>query len=133
MNQTLQTNRAFFESQPNRLLQVPKPFGITQLQTTSTIIYTALTQADFWVIHFWAANVTAASKTYTIYFVPDGGSPGLSNCVLFEKTIAANTSERVDAAINHVITPLSTIRALCSVNNGVNIGGWGYDYTGAFG
>lgn len=130
---TLATQRAFVENRPNQLLQVPKILTITPLQTTSSILYTALSDADFWAVHLWAANVTATSKTYTVYIVPDAGSPALSNCVVFEKTITGNTTERIDAVINQYIPPSYTIRALCSVNNGVNIGGWGYDYAGSFG
>ena len=122
----------FIESAERRQpsLLTAKPIEPIQIQSTATTIYTAQTDADFWVVHLWAANVTAASTTYTLYFVPSGGSAGTSNTVIYQRTLGAYSTEVISPAINHRIPPGAFIQALCSANDDINIGGWGYDQTG---
>jgi hypothetical protein len=111
-------------------LLTAKPIRPVQIQTTATTIYTAVADADFWIVHLWAANVTAGSTEYTLYFVPSGGAAATSNTVVFQRTLPAKTSEIIDVAINHRISEGDFIQAICTTNNDVNIGGWGYDQTG---
>lgn len=120
------------EQQPRSQLLLPKPLAITPLQTTASIIYTADPVADFWIVHLWVANTTGGAVTYSLHFVPPSGSVAVANAAVLSRSLAANTSEVVDVAVNHRIPAGSTIRALCGVNNAVNLGGWGYDFFGEY-
>ena len=121
------------EQQPRAQLRLPKPFTITPLQTTASIIYTADPVADFLIEHMFATNTTSGAVTYTIHIVPASGSVLTSNAIVVAKSLAANTSELVTVAINHRIPAGFTIRALCSSNSAVNLGGWGSDIFGEYG
>ena len=120
------------EQQARSQLVLPKPIPITPLETTASIIYTADPVADFLIEHLWATNVTSGSLTYTLHIVPPSGSPSLANRIVSAKSLGANTSELVTVAINHRIPPSHTLRALCSSSGGINLGGWGSDYFGAY-
>ena len=78
----------------------------------------------------YVLGVNGVAVTYSLYFVPDGGSAGASNLAIDQRTIGGGASEVIDIAVNHRIPPGAKIQALCSSANGVNIGGWGYDQTG---
>lgn len=111
-------------------LLTAKPIEPVQVQATATTIYTAPDDADFWITHIWAANVSGASTTYTVYLVPNGGTAGTSNTVIHQRTLAANATEIIAPLVNHRMPEGSFIQALCGTNDDVNIGGWGYDQTG---
>lgn len=120
------------EQQPRAQLRLPKPFIITPLQTTVSTVYTADAVADFLIEHMWVSNITGGALTYTIYFVPPSNSASTINAAVVGKSLAANTSELVTVAVNHRIPAGSTIQALCSSNNGINLGGWGSDIFGEY-
>lgn len=111
-------------------LRAAQPIEPVQLQTTVSTLYTAKDDADFWIQHLWAANVTGGALTLTLYFVPDGGTAGAANTAMATVSIAANTSVVLDVAVNHRLPVGASLQALCSSNDGINIGGWGYDQTG---
>lgn len=126
------TRTPYFESTQRRQpsLLTAQPIAPVQVQSTATTIYTAKDDADFWIKHLWVANVSAGATTFTLYFVPSGGSPGTSNTVIYQKSLAVNVSEVVDVAVGHRLPEGASIQALCATNNDVNIGGWGYDQAG---
>lgn len=100
------------------------------LGTSATVIYTAKADADFWVKHLFAANATGGAVTYTLYFVPSGDTAATANTVIFQRSLAANTSEVIGIAVNHRLPEGASIQALASAGASINIGGWGYDQRG---
>jgi hypothetical protein len=120
------------EQQARSQLILPKPIAVTPLGTTASVIYTADAVADFWIVHLWVTNTTGSAVTYTVHFVPPSGTAAVGNRAVSAKSLAANTSEVIDVAVNHRIAAGSTVQALCSSANAVNIGGWGYDFFGEY-
>ena len=118
----------FTEQQARRQnsLQSAVALPITPLGSTTTTIFTVTTGFDFWIVHLWVANVTGGALTYTVYFVPSGGSAATGNIAVASKSLAANTSEVIDVAVNHRLKAGDRIIAVCSSANGINLGGWGY-------
>lgn len=129
----LQTPRVSQEVQAREQLKAPVPFDILAGQTTAGTLFTARSDADLLISHLWAANTTGGGLDYTVYFVPPSGVAGTGNVAVFEKALAANTSEVIQVGVNHRLEPGASIQVLCSVNDGINFGGWGYEEVGAYG
>lgn len=102
----------------------------TTLGTSASTIYTAKSDADFWIKHLVASNTTGLAQTFTLYFVPDGGTAGPSNTVCFQKALAANEALVIDIAKDHRLPEGASIQALAGAVSSVNIFGWGYDQRG---
>lgn len=128
---TLGPARFQTESQPLSLLRIPFPIDVFQVQTSAGTAFTAT--HDFQIESLIAANVSGVSTYLTVYLVPSGGSAGTDNMIVHEKVIPAN-----DGAVifdrNNVGFMRSgmTLRALCGVNDAVNLYGYGYDYQGQY-
>jgi hypothetical protein len=118
------------ESEPQKLLSVPKPIPLVRLQTTATTLVTAPTGADFLVKQLWVANVTAGAVTYSIRLVPSGGSPTSANAIAEGVSLAANTSALLAIGTDLRLVPGAFLSALCGTNDAINIGGWGLEYYG---
>lgn len=132
MSDFLQTQRFRQEIEPHPQLRIPKPLGVTQLQTTVTTIYTAGENADFEIGGLIVSNVTGSPDSVTVYFVPDGGTAGTDNAAAVTVTVGANTVLRLSAFDGLFLEPGTILQALCGTNDAVNLMGWGYDYQGAF-
>lgn len=136
INQTpqtlLQTGRQRQEVEPRAQLRIPQPLGVFQLQTTVTTIYTAGDNADFEIGGLIISNVTTGGNTFSLYFVPDGGTAGAANAVIIDRNLSAHTSTRLSQFDGMVLAPGTFIQALCDTNDAVNLTGWGYDYQGAY-
>jgi len=128
----LQTGRQRQELENRTQLRIPKPLGVTQLQTTVTTIYTAGDAADFEIGGLIASNVTGGASTITIYFVPPAGTAGTANAVAVAVALAANSVTRLSQFDGMILRPGAFIQALCGANDAVNLTGWGYDYQGAY-
>lgn len=115
------------ENQRKRSNKTAQPIEPITLGTSATDVYVSSALNDFAIVHLWVANITALPRTYTLYFVPSGASAGAANTAIFEKSIAANTSEVVAVAVGHRIPAGAKIQALASAVDAVNIGGWGFD------
>lgn len=122
----------FVDQQQRRLpsLRTAQPIEPVSLTTTIATVIAAKADADFLVSHLWVANVTGLAATYTLHFVPSGGTASTANMVAFQTSLGANASAIVDVAINHRLPEGASIQALCSTANAINIGGWGYDQRG---
>lgn len=129
----LQTGRQRQEIEPRAQLRIPQPLGITRLQTTVTTVYTAGDDADFEIGGLILSDVTNGPETVSLYFVPSGGTAGATNAAFIDISIAANTLTRLSQFDGLVLAPGTSIQALCSTNDSVNLMGWGYDYQGAYG
>lgn len=114
-------------------LRIPRPIDIFQLQTTVGTVFTARSDADFQIENLIAANVTGTNDTVTVYLVPDGGTAGASNTILYQRVVLANDI-LVIFDFQHIglLQPGMTLQALCGTNDAINIYGYGYDYQGVY-
>lgn len=121
------------EQQPLSQLRAPQIIDPTSLTTSAATVFTVGDNEDFDITHLWVANVTGSAATYTIHIVPDGGSAATTNAVVFQKNLAANTSEVVEVLVGQTVPPGATIQALTGTNAAINIGGAGFERQGAYG
>ncbi|MGB0855088.1 MAG: hypothetical protein ACPGSI_17455 [Pikeienuella sp.] len=112
-------------------LQAAKIIAPTSLLSTEQTLYTA-GEGDFWVVHFWAANVSGGSESLTLHIVPSGGSTSAANAVLWGASIAVGSVLVVGSMVNHRLAPGESLVAKCAVDNAVTVGGWGYDQFGEY-
>jgi hypothetical protein len=61
-----------------------------------------------------ATNSTAGAIALTVYLVPSGGAPGVTNIVTSAKSIAAGATYEVYEAENHVLQPGDSLQAFAS-------------------
>ena len=126
--------RVTFERDAKSVLRVPRPIDVFQVQTTAGNVFTARDDADFQVEHLVATNVTGSADYVTLHLVPSGGSVGAGNMVIYQRAIAARESVTIfDRERMGLLQPGMGLHALCSVNNAVNLWGYGYDYQGLYG
>ena len=112
-------------------LRVPKPIDVVQVKTTATDVCTARDDADFHIEHLTASNTTGSAVYVTLYLVPDGGTAGATNIVLYQKAIPAKDWVTLFDSTNMcLLQPGMTLQALCGTDDDVNIFGHGYDYQG---
>jgi hypothetical protein len=82
----------------------PRQFYQGQPGTSATTLYTALIQsgnvtgqsATAYLTEIFATNTTSSPVTLTLSLVPYGGSQGVTNAILYNMTIPANTSGPLD-------------------------------------
>ena len=133
MTLPLQPFRQRTETEPRPTLRIPQPIDIAQLQTTASTIYTAGDNAEFHIESLIAANVTGSDDTVTVYMVPDGGTAGASNTVVFEWAVSANSNVTIfNETSRALLQSGGTLQAKCGTNDAINIFGYGYDYQGVF-
>jgi hypothetical protein len=89
------------------------------LPLTASAIYNVPSATTSVIKQIIVGNTTATDLTATIYFVPSGGSPTVSNSMFPEIIISSNTSVTID--ISSVLTANSSIFAKASASASVNI------------
>ena len=121
------------EQDPRSALRVPRPIDILPLQTAPSIAFTARDDADFQIEHLVATNVTGVSTFVTVNLVPAAGSAATANIIVFQRVVPASSGVTIFNRENMgFMQPGSTLRALCGVNDAVNLWGYGYDYQGVY-
>lgn len=70
---------------------VLKAVDIVQLTTSFTTIYTVPGSTKFTVTKLILTNTTAGAVTVQVCVVPNAGSVGVANAILWNYSIAANT------------------------------------------
>ncbi len=129
-----QIHRQSQERDPLSVLRVPRPIDVFQLQSTVGSVFTARSDADFQVESLIATNVTGTVDFVTVYLVPTGDSATAANTIVYQRTVPAKTGVTIfDMEHLGLLQPSMTLQALCSVNDSVNIWGYGYDYQGHYG
>lgn len=114
-------------------LRVPRPIEVFQAQTTAGTVVTARDDADFQIEALYAVNASGTADSITLYLVPDGGTAGADNLILFEKSVPASDIIAVfDRERMGLLIPGMSLQALCGVNDSVNLFGYGYDYQGVY-
>ena len=131
---TIRTPRVAQEIDPRARLSVPVPIDLFQCQTTAGTAFTADSSAEMHIHSLVASNVTGTADSITVYLVPDGGSAGATNLYVSQKEVPARDWVTIFDANNvGLLQPGATLQVLCGVNDAVNIFGWGYEYSGAYG
>lgn len=122
------------EKDPRAALRVPRPIDVYQVQTTAGIVFTARDDADFQIEHLVATNTTGTADYITLHIVPDGGSVGNDNMIVYQRAVPSKSGVTIFNAENMgFLQPGMTLRALCGVNDAVNLWGHGFDYQGIYG
>lgn len=122
------------EQERRTVLRVPKPIDVVQVQSTATTIFTARDDADFQIESLVATNVSMLAEAITLYLIPSGGSASAGNTIVYQRAIPANSAVTLfDRNTQCLVQPSASIEALCNVNDGVNIWGYGFDYQGIYG
>ena len=126
--------RQTFEPDPQAQLRIPIPIDVFQLQTTVGAVFTAEAGLDFQIESLVATNVTATADYVTVYLVPDGGSAGTDNTIVYQRAVPAKSGVTLfNREHMGLLQPGATLQALCGVNDAVNIWGHGYHFEGAYG
>lgn len=115
-------------------LRYPIPIDVTPITVADVTVFTADANVDAHVESLVAANVTGSAAHVTIYVVPGGGSAALSNTVVFEQQVPANSNTVLfnrDAIL--LVSPGSSLVASCETDNAINLFGVRFDYLGAVG
>lgn len=89
------------------------------LPLTASTLYTVPASTQTVVKQILLGNTTATDLTATLYFVPDAGSPSLSNSMFPEIIITANTTVSID--ISSVLPIASSIHGKASASASINI------------
>jgi len=69
------------------------------------------------IVHL--SNVTPAAHTVQVCYVPSGGVPAVGNAVLWDFNVPAN--DFIEFGEGDYLTPLTTIWALASVDDSINM------------
>ena len=108
--------------------------AITRLATTlvaasATSVYTVAESTRTRIDAMTLTNTDTAARTVSIYLVSSGGSPGDSNIVLKDASIAPGASLRVKEAVGQVLHTGGKIYAVASVASKVAIYASGVEVT----
>ena len=128
-----ETPRFTQEITPTPTLRYPIPISPVPLQTANTTVLTANVDIDFHVESLRAVNVTSTGAHVTVYVVPNGGTAGTGNAVVFQKAVPANDFVTLFMQEGMLLVPPEhSLVASCQTNNAINLHGFGYEYLGVF-
>lgn len=122
------------EVERRRALESIVPIEVERLQTTSGVILTARTDADFRVDTLFAANMTATTDYVTLHLVPSSGSASAANMIASQVAIPERSIIPLfDREAPLFVPPGYNLEGLCGVNDAIHVYGHGVDYQGQFG
>ena len=125
--------QAFLDQTPRPILESPRPVDIVQLTTSAQQIAETVNAADFEINALYASNISGAAQTVTLHLVPEGGTVGTGNIIMFQVAVAQNTMGILfDREARLRLAPGQTLHALASNGAAVNIWGQGNDYLGTY-
>lgn len=102
----------------------------TTVGTAATTLYTAPEERFFLVEEMTVTNITAGTETFDIHFVPNGGTAGTGNAVIYQEQIATATSLRIATLSGLFLEPQGAVQAKTSTVGGINITFWGIEVEG---
>lgn len=126
------TPRQRQELEPQKLMRTRRPVYITPVGIGATTLITARQDADYILEAFWVANVTNADVTYNVHIVEGAEALSTANAVAYGVMIPANLTDIVVGVSGVMVPPGLTLVATCSVANGVNMYGHGWDMMGDY-
>jgi hypothetical protein len=93
----------------------------SQLTAVAATYYTAPANTLTTISACTLTNTTAGAVTATIYLVPNGGTAGVTNCVLSARTLAAGESFNVGSAIGQTLAAGGTLQALAGAATSITL------------
>lgn len=124
------TPRSRQEIEPQRLLRSRRPIPVRQAGTTQTIVVSSRQDADFLIEALWGANVTGGDVSYSMNIIQTGGTASTANATAVGTVMPANMTDVVLGAAGMLLSPGQTLVVTCSVANGMNFFGHGWDMMG---
>lgn len=95
--------------------------GQAALTTSIATIYTTPANSVAEIKNATVTNITGGAITLTLHVVPAAGAVANTNAVEFARSIAANTSQKLDSLIGDYLSAGASIRALASANTSLNL------------
>lgn len=129
----LQSQRVAVEDQGAPVRRIVQPIATVNVRNTETMIYTAGAQFDFLIRNLWASKVLSGSAELTMWMVPASGGTSAANMWFLGKTITSGAGPTMlahDAMLRPLLQPGMSLVATSSVDEGINVGGWGQDFFG---
>ncbi len=128
-----QIGRQRFESERPRATQsiiVHAPDDTT-VGTSATTLYTVPDNKFFLVEEVSVTNVrSTGTELFDLYMVPNGGSAGTDNAVIYQEQIDAKTSLRLATLSGLMLDPQAIFQAKTTNSGGINVTFWGVQITG---
>ena len=93
---------------------------VTPLTTSALILYTCPASTKVIIKRVSATNIDTVARTYTVYKVPAGATPGVGNAVVFAKSVAANEDQAPTSLTNLVLSPGDMLQAVADAAAKVN-------------
>lgn len=124
------TPRSRQEQEPQRLLRWRRPIPVRQIGVASTVLVSSQLNADYLIEALWGANVTNADVTYSMNVITTGGTASLANATAVNVVMPANMTDVVQGGTGLLLSPGQTLVVTCSVENGMNFFGHGWDMLG---
>ena len=90
-------------------------------ENTTTTQYTAPTGTRTIVDKFTGTNSSGSPATLSVYFVPSGGSAGVSNAVTVTKTLAASEVYTFPELVGQILGPGEFIATLAGTASAIVI------------
>ena len=101
----------------------------SQLTASAATYYTAPANTFATIAACTLTNTTGGAITATLYLVPNGGTAGVTNCILSARTLAAGESFNVGSAIGQTLPAGGTLQALASATTSITLVCSGYETT----
>lgn len=121
-------NRQEVEAQ--QLLRWRRPIPVRQAGVTSSVIVSSQMNADFLIEALWGANLTNADLNYSMNIITTGGTANTANATAVNVVMPANMTDVVLGAAGILLAPNQSLVVTCSVANGMNFFGHGWDMLG---
>ncbi len=102
----------------------------TTIGTSATTLYTVPDNKFFIIEECTVTNVAVGTETFTLYFVPSGGSAGTANAVVYQEQVAVDTSLRLTTLSGLMLDAKTILQAKTSSGGGVNVTFWGVEVSG---
>lgn len=109
---------------------IPKRLVSGSQLTTVAATYYAATNVRARIDALVLTNTSGGAVSATVYLVPSGGSAGVSNCILSNRSLNANESYVVPGAIGQWIEAGGSIQALAGSNATITLVASGVEYSG---
>lgn len=88
--------------------------GSAAVYYTSTNIKTRIDKATL------SNSDASTAHTVTVYLVPSGASPGASNIVIVQRSIASKITYHCPELVGHILSPGDTLQAFADTTNEVS-------------
>ncbi len=102
----------------------------TTVGTSATTLYTVPDGKFFLIEEVTVTNVAASTETFDLYAVPNGGSAGTGNALIYQEQLAASTSLRLTTLSGLMLDAQAILQAKTSSSGGINVTFWGVEITG---